>query len=93
MNCPKCGEKCEPQWKACSKCGTEIDAKLIPKREYKAVDFSLKGFMSTTSASDFQAILNREADNGWIFDSHVATNKDMEKGFLVFYRNVSQPEA
>jgi len=88
MNCQKCGEICAPQWAACPKCGTEIDSKLIPRREYNVIDFSVKNFLSTVSANDFQGILNKEASNGWVFDSYMPLNNHMEKGFLVFYRTL-----
>lgn len=86
MNCPKCGTQCENEWKACPKCGIALSAKYVPKREYKVVEKKTKGMFTNFTASELEGILNGEAAQGWIFQSH--TPGEEHKLMLIFYREL-----
>lgn len=88
MKCPNCQSECEPEWKACPKCGASLASKQL--REYKAVKVKTGRILNNVEADDIQKVLNQEASMGWIFDQYI-TNQYFDKEgmfILVFYKNI-----
>lgn len=62
-------------------------------REYRVVEVKMKGMLGFTrfSGDDLQALLNKEAKSGWIFDKHISGETllaDRDVVMLIFYREV-----
>jgi hypothetical protein len=60
-------------------------------REYKVLEVKRKGLLGTSrlDAERLEEILNEQAQNGWIFDKHLAGETlilDKDTVMLVFYR-------
>lgn len=59
--------------------------------EYKVVRFTLAGMTSTAEASEYQALLNEEARNGWRFVQALAPVSNFG-AFTRFYDIVFERE-